>query len=128
MKISIDLDATISAYPEFFRNFTEAMSSEGHEIIVITDRMQGTEDIVKKELEQYGITYDKLVITEKKADFILKNNVEVLFDDTDNYFLQLPEEVAVFKVREHYNFDFKSKKWLYTDESGRKVNEKESLS
>jgi len=35
----------------------------------------------------------------------------VLFDDVDHYFVELPEKVAVFKVRQKYNFDFSQKRW-----------------
>lgn len=111
MKIGIDLDGTISEYPEFFALFSRAMSDAGCTIYVITDRPVGSEKSVKQELEQYGITYDSLKITSDKAGFIEDNGIEVLFDDMDRYLRHLSSEVAVFKIRQKYNFDFDRMLW-----------------
>ena len=121
MKIAVDIDGTITAYPDFFKLFTKAMTEIGCEIHVLTDREPGTEKGVAEELENYGITYHKIKITGNKADYIMDESIEVVFDDIDEYFLSLPKGVAVFKVREKYNFDFTEKKWLYSEETGRKV-------
>jgi hypothetical protein len=110
-KIGVDLDGTISEYPGFFKWFTRAMARAGCKIYVITDRPPGTEAYVARELERYGITYDVIEITAKKARYISSEGIGVLFDDVDEYFLDAPEEVAVFKVRQKYNFDFRRKKW-----------------
>ncbi len=111
MKIGVDLDATITAYPEFFSLFTKAMTDAGHEIHIITNRPPGTEEFVAEELAEYDITYQTIKITREKAGYITAQGISVLFDDMDEYFVDLPQEVAVFKVREHYNFDFEEKKW-----------------
>jgi len=110
-KIGVDLDGTISEYPGFFSLFTRAMAEAGCRIYVITDRMLGTEADVISELGKHGITYHVLKITSDKAKYILDEGVSVLFDDKEEYFLELPEEVAVFKVRQKYNFDFSRKRW-----------------
>ena len=110
-KIGVDLDGTVSEYPEFFKLLTKAMAEAGCKIYVITDRARGTESAVKVELERYGITYHVLKITGSKARYILDEGISVLFDDVDEYFLGLPEEVAVFKIRQKYNFDFNRKRW-----------------
>jgi len=118
MKIAVDLDATITAYPSFFKVFTKAMRKAGCEIHIVTDRFPGTEKQVAKELESYEISYDEIEITKNKPEYIQNECISVLFDDTDEYFLDLPEVVAVFKVREHYNFDFMEKKWVYSNRTG----------
>ena len=110
-KIAVDLDGTISEYPQFFELFTKAMAEAGCKIYVITDRMPGTEAAVRRELGRYGITYQVLKITGDKAKYILDEGISVLFDDVDDYFLGLPAEVAVFKIRQKYNFDFGRMKW-----------------
>ncbi|HPD47005.1 MAG TPA: hypothetical protein P5279_09555 [Anaerohalosphaeraceae bacterium] len=112
MKVGVDLDATITAYPEFFSAFTAAMAAAGHEIHVITNRPPGTVDWIAGELEGYGITWHAIHITRDKAAYIMAEGISALFDDMDEYFATLPEEVAVFKVRQHYNFDFVEHKWL----------------
>jgi len=111
LKIGVDLDGTISEYPGFFSLFTRVMAEAGCRIYVITDRLLGTEADVVSELGKHGITYHVIKITSDKAKYILDEGVDVLFDDQDEYFLELPEEVAVFKVRQKYNFDFNRKKW-----------------
>jgi len=110
-KISIDLDGTISEYPEFFKQFSKAMAEAGCKIYIVTDREPGTEAQVKDELQNYGITYHTIEITGDKLSYILGQGIGVLFDDVDHYFVDLPEEVAVFKVRQKYNFDFSQKRW-----------------
>lgn len=111
MKIAVDLDGTISEYPEFFKLFTKAMSQAGCRIYILTDRPPGTEEMVAEQLQSYGITYDVMKITSQKSQYILKEAITVLYDDTDQYFLDLPAEVAVFKIRQKYNYDFAEKRW-----------------
>jgi len=121
MKIAVDLDGTISEYPEFFELFTKAMSQAGCKIYILTDRPPGTEEQVSDQLQSYGITYDVVKITSQKSEYILKEGITVLFDDVDQYFVDLPAEVAVFKIRQKYNFDFAQKKWIYSNKTGRKI-------
>jgi hypothetical protein len=42
---------------------------------------------------------------------MLEEGISVLYDDRDEYFETLPEQVAVFKIRQKYNFDFVRRKW-----------------
>ena len=111
MKIGIDLDGTISEYPKFFSLFSRAISDAGCTVYVITDRPPGSENYIAQELKHYGITYDSIKITSDKAGFIEEEGIEVLFDDMDRYFRHLPPDVAVFKIRQKYNFDFNRMLW-----------------
>ena len=112
IKIALDLDGTISEYPAFFKLFTKAMSQAGCKIYILTDRPPGTENQVADQLRGYGVKYDVIKITSQKSEYILNEGIAVLYDDTDEYFLDLPAEVAVFKIRQKYNFDFAQKKWI----------------
>ena len=111
LKIAVDLDGTISAFPEFFKVFSKAMTKAGCKIYVVTDRPEWTVEEVAEELRELGITFDHIEITGRKDKFIISEGIAVFFDDIDDYFLELPEEVAVFKVRQKYNFDFEAKRW-----------------
>jgi ribonucleotide monophosphatase NagD (HAD superfamily) len=111
-KIAVDLDGTISEYREFFKLFTKAMSQAGCRIYILTDRPPGTEEQVAEQLQSYGITYDTIKITSEKSRYISEEGITVLFDDMDQYFVDLPAEVAVFKIRQKYNFDFAEKRWI----------------
>jgi len=121
MKIAIDLDATITMYPKVFSAFCRAFRTTGHVVYVVTDRGPGTESEVMGMLDELEIDYDFVKITNDKASYVTEQGIDVLFDDTDRYFADLPASVAVLKVRGHYNFDYADRKWLYTEESGRKI-------
>jgi acid phosphatase class B len=59
MQIGIDIDDTITAIPEFFRELTASFVKKGHEVHIITSRTE-TEEARKeteKELKGLGIVY-----------------------------------------------------------------------
>ena len=120
MKIAIDLDNTITEYPEFFRVLCNLFCN-GHEVFIITNRDPNSAAEVKAELAGLGITYHRLIITAQKATAIMEHGITVFFDDTDEYFLELPPEVCVLKVREPGNFDFDRKRWIYGDQTGYRI-------
>lgn len=124
LKIGIDLDDTITYCPKFFSIMTNAMQ-DVVEIHIITNREQTpeNEDIIRNELDELNIFYHHLAVTEKKAEYILKEGISVYFDDTDEYFVNLPESVTVFKTREPWNFDFENHVWLYNDKTGQHISE-----
>ena len=128
LRIGIDLDNTITATNEskkFFTLFTSLMSQAAI-IYIITNRDTSAISREKtiQELDELIIIYDELVITDKKEEFILKKGITVYFDDTDEYFQNIPESVVVFKIRESGNFDFKNHKWLYSDKTGIDIDNK----
>ena len=111
MKIAIDLDNTINASRdsiEFFEILTHLLIAE-HRIYILSNREPNTEQQVADELDYLGIEYSQIVITEKKAEYIKDNNISVYFENEDEYFLELGEEVTVFKIREPGNFSFSDK-------------------
>ena len=113
IKIGIDLDNCITADDnsrEFFRIICHLLHPE-YEIHIITNRDETDRNETVKELEELGIQYTKLVITAEKAKYILNEGINIYFDDCDEYFIELPQTVAVFKVREEFNFSFSDKKW-----------------
>ena len=125
LKIGIDLDDCMSYRPDFFQAFTHAMKAIA-EIHIITNREQTpeSEQNTKEQLKEWCIHYDYLRITAEKADYILENGISIYFDDTDEYFLNLPESVTVFKIRESWNFDFDEHKWVYSNRTGRNIDQK----
>jgi hypothetical protein len=112
LRIAIDLDGTISEYPDFFRILIDAVRAAGCRVYIVTDRPPGTESEVASQLAEYGIGYDTIKITGEKSSYILREGIDVLFDDVDGYFVGLPPQVAVFKIRQKYNFDFTKRQWL----------------
>lgn len=112
LRIGIDLDDTITYSPVFFAAMTRAMSGVA-EIHIITNREQtaASRANTEQELASLGIAYHHLEITADKAAYISRLGITVYFDDTDDYFLALPESVTVFKIREPWNFDFENQCW-----------------
>lgn len=124
LKIGIDLDDTITYCKQFFSMMTNAMQ-DMVEIHIITNREETPENevAIRKELDELGIRYHHLAVTDKKAEYILREGITVFFDDTDEYFLSLPESVTVFKTREPWNFNFENHVWLYNDKTGQHISE-----
>lgn len=119
MKIGIDIDNTITASRqsiEFFEIITALLIAE-HQIYILTDRESGAEQDVANELDYLGIEYSEIVITADKAKYIKENRITILFESGDEYFLELGEEVLVFKIRGDGNFDFSARKWITLNNS-----------
>lgn len=120
LKIGIDLDNTIndsSNTIQFFSLLTQLLRPHVF-LYIITNRAREEEQKTAEELERYNIFYNLLVITANKQDFIFQEGINIYFDDTDEYFIDLPESVTVFKIREPGNFDFSRHKWVYGDKTG----------
>ena len=114
MKIALDLDNTINANKdsiEFFSILTHLLIVE-HRIYIITNREPNTEQDIAEELDYLGIDYNEIIITDRKAEYIKENNINIFFENEDEAFLELGEEVVVFKIRESGNFSFSEKKWI----------------
>lgn len=125
MKIAIDLDNTITASKqsiEFFRFLTAAFIKQ-NKIYILTNREQCSEPKIANELEKLNISYSHIVITSNKAEFIKQKGIEVFIDDTDEYFLNIPETVLVFKIREEGNFDFAERKWIASRRTVKLIDE-----
>jgi len=114
MRIAIDLDQTITANKnsiEFFSILTNLLIPE-NTIVILTNRTPNSHQEVAEELDYLQIEYSEIVITDKKAEYIKDNNITIFFENEDEYFLELGEEVVVFKIRENMNFDYKSHRWI----------------
>ena len=124
MKIAIDLDNTITASEqsiEFFSVLSQLFIVE-HKIVILTNREPNTEQEIAEELDYHNIDYSEIVITADKAQYINENRINIFFEDTDEYFLDLGSEVTVFKIREDGNFDFKAKKWVGSSKTTKMID------
>jgi uncharacterized HAD superfamily protein len=121
MKIALDIDGVITEYPEVFHQLSHALI-KSNEIYVITNRDPDSVEEIKTELAAYGIRWDHLIITAKKAEAIMKFGVQMVYEDTDEYFLELPPSVCVCKVREPGNFNYQTKKWIYGKKTGENID------
>ena len=76
------------------------------------NRTPNSHQEIAEELDYLQIEYSEIVITYKKAEYIKDNNITIFFENQDESFLELGEEVVVFKIRENMNFDYQSHRWI----------------
>ena len=128
LKIGIDIDNTINESSNtiaLFSLITNALRDKV-EIHIITSRekSEGSKKETMAELDEYGIYYDELKITSDKYNYIINNGINIFIDDTDEFFIHLPESVIVLKIRESGNFDFNQHKWIYGDKTGINIDKR----
>ncbi len=86
MKIAIDVDGVITEAPDFFSVLTRSLKADGHLVFIVTDFDEHFRKDREKELDEYGIAYDELVITADKEQFCRENNIDYAIDDDAEYF------------------------------------------
>ncbi len=124
MKIALDLDHCITADRksiEFFRILTHLLIPE-NDIYIITNRNESDREDTEQELSVLGVRYNKLIITDKKAEYLIANNINIYFENSDEYFLEIGEETTVFKIREAGNFDFSEKTWIGSEKTVKMID------
>lgn len=125
MNIQIDIDGTIDKAPEFFKWLTQSLRASNHKVFIVSSRTTSPQNDKEtaKELKEYGVTYDKLVLTPNLKDLDSKrfppdmnsgaklyihklftaedNKIDILFDDcgiTTELFRKHRPEVKVFRL------------------------------
>ena len=122
MRIAIDIDGTITAHPHFFAELTTAFFE--HQIFIITGRSPHEREETEKLLNDHGIGYNSIhfIGPEKdapyvmnwslKGKFCLDNDIDILFEDMDDFISHIPARTLVFKVRNQHNFCFEKFAWF----------------
>jgi len=126
MRIALDIDGVISAYPQFFAALTNGLKGKA-EIFILSNRdpSEQARRETEKELEKWGIWFEHLIISGQKSKVILENGIQVVFENEDEQFQDVPKSVMVLKVREEGNFDFETGKWVYGRKTGYDIGGKE---
>ena len=122
LKIAIDLDGTITPYPQIFSILTEKLSeSEDIEIVILTSREHSSESYnqIVEELKLMRIYYHKIVITGNKQNYIQNNKINLFIDNQDENFMGLGPEICCLKVREEGNYDYDTHRWCYDNTTGK---------
>jgi hypothetical protein len=125
MKIGIDLDNTITADTnsrKFFKVICYLLSPE-YEVHIISNRDKSDMDNMIKELEKLEIQYSHLVLTSQKDKYVEQEGINILFENEDEYFLQIPGSTTVLKIREDGNFSFAEKKWITSRQNSILIDE-----
>ena len=107
MRIALDIDGTITAAPSFFA----WLSLQDVEIHVVTSREASERERTERYLKHTGIKYVVLVFTREKGEYCRRKRIEVLFDDLDEFLVEVPGMTLALKVRNSDNFDFKTRAW-----------------
>lgn len=79
MKIGLDIHGVCDSIPSFFSELSRLFVEAGHEIIVITGRMESHGAI--DELKKLGISYTKFYSI---VDYHIEMGVDVLYDKNGN--------------------------------------------
>jgi hypothetical protein len=117
--IGIDLDGTIDESLAFFQWLSHTWPGKVFILTYRADRAKAVRDLLK-----YRIRYDTLALVSsfaEKAVVIKHEGIRIYFDDQDEMTADIPEDVTVFKIRNGGNFDFDARKWLYSDQTGRRL-------
>lgn len=101
MKIAIDYDGTIMAYPEHYKMLMAALRSAGHEVGIVTGRPSATKFEDAKRIANMGIIYDFYYITDHNPPICLFNHVEEVMESAaqEADFVSRDDAVCLWKAR-----------------------------
>lgn len=117
--LGFDLDGTIDEAPDFFRELTRIWPGP---LYVVTYREN--KEKAEADVERSGIRNVEVVLVDslqEKADVIQRLNIKVFFDDMDEVLMHIPEDVTVFKIRNGGNYCYQSRRWLYSQTTGKEL-------
>ncbi|MEZ5944644.1 MAG: hypothetical protein R3C18_24925 [Planctomycetaceae bacterium] len=113
--LGIDIDGVCDEANSFFNPLSHIWPGKVVIISYRSDRKKAESD-----LDRLGIRYDELVLVnsfEAKAKEVSRLGVAVFFDDQPEMLKEMPSTVSVMLVRNGGNFDFSSKKWMFSSKT-----------
>lgn len=92
MRIALDIDNNITAFPDYFILFTRAMQEAGHEVGILTARLSNEKDQIAQGLHDMGIVPNFIITKPDEYDGKVSNgifkgvvcnemDINVLYDD-----------------------------------------------
>jgi len=117
MKIALDLDGTITRYPEFFSKLSHLWDDD---VYVITFRNSMETSIA--DCRRYNIKYKEIFLAkneDSKAEICERLGIEVLIDDDPDFLVHCKKNMLALMVRNEENFDYANKQFLFTKYTGR---------
>ena len=117
--LGIDLDGTIDEAPVFFAELSKLWKGMVYVITYRDDEKKARDDA-----EKYGVRVDAVILVnsfEEKSRKIKELGITCFFDDMDEVLQHVAPECKVFKIRNEGNFDFESKRWLYSKSTGEQI-------
>ena len=113
MNIAIDIDGTITDNARFFARISSHFCARN--VYIFTGRDYREAEETEIELQKCGISYNKLLHAKNwqdKGRLCQAYDIDILFEDQDEYIEHVPITTMVFKVRNEGNFNFRSGQWL----------------
>ncbi len=117
--IGIDIDGVVDQAPIFFNTLTGVWPGKVF-VITFRDNREKAEEVLKK----YNIHYNELILVnsfDEKAKVIREQGISVFFDDQPEMLKNVSPTCDVMLVRNEGNFDFKDKKWMLSNQTGKIV-------
>jgi uncharacterized HAD superfamily protein len=117
--LGIDIDGCIDEAPVFFQILTHRWPGD---VFVVSFRKERAP--AEAVLAKFNIRYDELILVDSldaKADVISKRGIAIFFDDQPECLKDIDSMRNVFLIRNGGNFDHEDKKWMFSDQTGKKV-------
>lgn len=118
--LGIDLDGTIDEAPNFFKLLTTIWPGKVYIITYRNYKLGAIEDA-----RRCGVTkIDDVILAkslEHKAEIIRDLGIKIYVDDQDECLMDIDKDVIVLKIRNEGNFEYGSKRWLYSERTGKEV-------
>ena len=115
--LGLDVDGCITDYPVFFSILANNWPGK---VYIITYRNDKSK--IEQLLKDYNIHYNEIVLVNSVADkakVIAENGISVFFDDQPEMIQNISPLVTVLLLRNGGNFDYESKKWLFSKNTGK---------
>jgi hypothetical protein len=61
-RIGLDIDGTISAYPDYYSALSRTVKYNGGRVVVISSRREDSRAVTKAQLDEWSIAYDSLYL------------------------------------------------------------------
>ena len=117
--LGIDLDGCVDESPAFFNILSHVWPGD---VIVITFRSDRAKAVA--DLEKHGIRFTDVVLVKSfdaKADVIAERGINFYIDDQPEMLKNIPANVGVMLFRNEGNFDFDDRKWMFSDQTGKRI-------
>ena len=126
MKVGLDIDGCIvSEYSDVFSKLTNALKGSVEiEIFIISSRENSNKSKQEtiQELQELGITYDHLILTDDKQK-VIKENIDLFVDNEIENFQGVDSAICCLLIREQMNYDWETDRFLGDKKTTKMIDE-----
>jgi len=106
MRVALDIDDTITRCPQFFSFISKALIAAGHDVFVISYRLDH-EEVEQQLKSEYDIAFNKVILPTSeeldregffgwKANACRRLNIDIFFEDMPEVINELDPSVVAF--------------------------------